>query len=204
MSIVCISDTCFQISMLSLIKSVQSTEKVWEERKRSRRGNCKWENYWPHSQSSGHHRQNPGTPPPGPEAFWHTEVTVGRRWRHCTDCSLWYKEVENSLWVKDHVTVSHPRIITKSNGPVATARHIHLPVVLTRSEWLSSPGKKILRSWWSVVDPRKIRTSLNASQIFKHRDMTSDSFIIQCNAHCRKKEVTLATSVINSWWTWAL
>ena len=79
MPIIYISDTCFQISTLSLIKSVQSIEKVWEERKRSRRGNCKWENYWPHSRSSGHHRQNPGTAPPGPEAFWHIEVTVGRR-----------------------------------------------------------------------------------------------------------------------------
>ena len=187
MSIIYIFDTYFQISTLSLIKSVESTEKVWEERKRSRRGNCKWENYWPHSQSSGHHRQNPGTPPPGPEAFWHTEVTVGRRWRHCTDCSLWYKEVENSLWVKDHVTVSCPRIITKSNSPVATTRYIHLSVALTRSEWLNSPGKKIFRSWWSVVD-RTIRNSQQTSQIFKHRDTMSDSFIIQCNVHCRKKE----------------
>ena len=94
MSIIYISDTCFQISTLSLIKSVRSIEKVWEERKRSRRGNCKWENYWPHSRSSRHHRQNPETAPPGPEAFWHIEVTVGRRWRNCTDCSLWYREVE--------------------------------------------------------------------------------------------------------------
>ena len=31
-------------------------------------------------------------------------------------------------WQEYNVIVSYPRITTKSNGPVATACHIHLPV----------------------------------------------------------------------------
>ena len=44
------------------------------------------------------------------------------------------KKQKNSLGIKGHVTFPCPGVITKSNGPVATARHIHLPVVLTGSE----------------------------------------------------------------------
>lgn len=89
------------------------------------------------------------------------------------------KKEKNSFQVKHHIIPHCPRIITKSKDSVPTVPHIHLPVKLTTSKCLGSPGEKIFRSCCIRDNIRMIRTEEEMSQIFTQGDMTGGYFIFK-------------------------